>query len=68
LKPGEIAWIANARPCWCTQKRTPGLNLGNAKIAPDFDAPMDFDAPSAWQCPGCKRWKAPHVTECECEV
>ena len=63
-------WVTNAKPCSCVPLRVPGLNLGNAKTTHDFDAPLDLDTPErqAWQCPGCKQWKAPHIDSCGCEA
>ena len=36
-------------------------------VAGDATAPLPIiPVATAWQCPGCKRWKAPHATECDC--
>lgn len=26
-----------------------------------------FPPRTAWQCPGCKTWHAPHADKCECQ-
>lgn len=66
-------------PLWCTclievsapfwdRHRKIGLNPGNAKLAPDFDEPLELTpARAAWKCPRCHTINAPHADRCDCK-
>lgn len=77
--PNRPIWMVNARACVCgsgmattdTIKIRICPTCGKPKMPYETslgrcDCSPQVQSPGAWQCPGCKRWKAPHVTECDC--